>query len=429
MATLSSSIHTSGFLRTRRQLAGMALRLDWLALVLTALLLAIGVAFIYGAGVEIGGFYSGRWSRQLMWIGVGTVGYAIAAAVDYRRWCKYSWILYLGGIAALLCTLLFGKTLNNTQGWISIPGLGLVQPVEGVKPLTLLFLAWIGTRPPLRHTSFGAWTPAVLIAAAAALPILLICLQPDTGTAMVFVPLTLAMILLSGMKWRWFFLGAAVVILAVPMLFSQLKPYQKDRVKVFAAAPAQAFARAAALFLPQSSGQRLAQKVNDFLATSDGQQRDDWNAVQSLLAVGSGGLHGKGYLKGTLHTLGYLPRTIAPTDFIFSVIAEETGFIGAATVISLFAILLACLCRTALNAATPEGTFICFGTMTILATHTIINISMTIQAAPIVGIPLPLVSYGGSAVIGMLFMLGLVQSVQLHTDPLNDQDTTQEATP
>lgn len=394
------------------------LRGDFLALGVEALLLALGVAFIYCSGAEVGGDLAGKWLRQLAWIALGVVVYGVMASVDYHFWCRKSAWGYAFAVGLLVLVLAVGHTLNNTRGWLPVPGVGYLQPVELAKPLTLLLMAWLGTRPALRNSRWGEWLPVFVLSLVAALPVGLICLQPDMGTALVFLPATLTAIFLSGLRKRWFFLGGCLLLLAVPLAFPRLNPYQKDRVKVFLAAPARGLSNACAPLLPEKTGRRLQDRVEEFLAAEEGRgPRDDWNAVQSMLAVGSGGIWGKGFLQGTQHVLGYLPKTIAPTDFIFSVIAEETGFLGGGTVILLFAVLLLCFFRTAITARDRLGCVLATGAGVIFATHIVVNLAMTMGAAPIVGIPLPFVSYGGSFMLGTMMLAGLVQSVQLHGEP------------
>jgi rod shape determining protein RodA len=408
-------LYTSTTDEATRRGTPLWLHADWFALLIEALLLAIGVAFIYGAGVQIDGDLAHKWYRQLAWIGMGSVIYVVAATVDYHFWARHSWLFYLGGVLLLVVVLVFGKTLNNTKGWLLVPGIGFLQPVELAKPCTLLFLSWLGTRPAMRQSNLGEWLPAIALTLIMLVPVGLICLQPDVGTAMVFFPVTLTLIFLTGFRWRWFFLGFALLALATPLLFLAMKPYQQDRVKVFAEAPAQGLISLVAPVLPETTVTHARESLAKFLAPKAGERKpDDWNAVQSLLAVGSGGFTGKGYLKGTQHLLGYLPRTIATTDFIFSVIAEETGFLGAATLLALLTGLMLCFCKTALLARDRLGTFIAVGAAVIFTTHIVINISMTIKAAPIVGLPLPFVSYGGSFMLGTMLLAGLVQSVELH---------------
>ncbi len=394
------------------------LRADYLALGVESLLLLVGVAFIYSAGAEVGGDLAGKWHRQVAWIVLGSCLYAVTAATDYHFLCRKSHWFYLLGLLLLLSVLVFGRTLNNTRGWLRVPGVGYLQPVELAKPLTLLFLSWLATRPVLRNSRWGEWLPPLVLFAVTALPFFLICLQPDMGTALVFLPVTLSLAFLTGLRKRWFVLGGLFVALALPLAFSHLSHYQQERVKVFLAAPSRSLCRVASLALPQSTGEHLQEKVEEFLSTEDGKKpRDDWNAVQSMLAVGSGGMFGKGYLEGTQHVLGYLPKTIAPTDFIFSVIAEETGFLGGGALIILFAVLFLCFCRTAITARDRLGCALATGVAVFFATHVIINLSMTMGAAPIVGIPLPFVSYGGSFMLGTMMLAGIAQSVQIHGEP------------
>ncbi len=398
------------------------LRGDFLALGVEGLLLALGVVFIYCSGAEVGGDLAGKWIRQLVWIVLGVVLYVTMASVDYHFWCRKSVWGYVLGLGLLVLVLGVGHTLNSTKGWLPVPGIGYLQPVELAKPLTLLLLAWLATRPALRNSRWGEWLPVVVLSAVTGLPVVLICLQPDMGTALVFLPVTLVVIFLTGLRKRWFFLGAALALLALPLVFGGLSPYQKDRVKVFLTPLTQSLASGASALLPESWGDSLQDSVEDFLAPEEGRgPRDDWNAVQSLLAVGSGGIWGKGYLKGTQHVLGYLPKTIAPTDFIFSVIAEETGFFGGGMVLLLFSILLLCLFRTALTARDRLGCVLATGVAVFFATHIVVNLAMTMGAAPIVGIPLPFVSYGGSFMLGTMMLAGLAQSVQLHGDPTAEE--------
>ncbi|MCQ2397198.1 MAG: rod shape-determining protein RodA [Lentisphaeria bacterium] len=394
------------------------LRADYLALVVEGLLLSIGVAFIYGAGLEVGGDLAGKWHKQLVWIGLGSILYIMIASIDYHLLARKSLWGYLFGVFLLLVVLLFGKTLNNTRGWLRVPGVGYLQPVELAKPLTLLFLSWLGTRPSLRNSRFGEWLPVLALFGIVMVPVGLICLQPDVGTGLVFFPFTLVLVFLTGLRKRWFVIGAGVLLMSFPLAYMCMKPYQKDRVKVFLETPARKCVLVMSAVLPESAANRLEKNVDEFFAQGAGEKkRDDWNAVQSMLAVGSGGLSGKGYLKGTQHVLGYLPKTIAPTDFIFSVIAEETGFLGGSFIIALYAVLMLCICRTAVLSRDRLGCFLAMGVAVIFATHIVINISMTIGAAPIVGIPLPFVSYGGSFMLGTMMLAGIVQSVNIHRNP------------
>ncbi|NMA43012.1 MAG: FtsW/RodA/SpoVE family cell cycle protein [Oligosphaeraceae bacterium] len=395
-------------------------RLDYLALTLQLILLAVGVVFIYGTGVEIGGDLASKWYKQLLWIALGLLVYIAAAGIDYRLLGKVSGFIYLAVLLLLGSLFFIGATINGSRSWIVLPGLGLLQPAELAKPATLLFASWLASRPAVRNNNFPA---AIPIMAVIMLPVLLICLQPDLGTALVFIPFSVALLLLSGLRWRWFFLALALVFLALPPAFHLMAPHQRERIKVFLEPPSKVLLLASSPFVSENIEKKMTAKYEAFFAVKDGGLRDSWNAEQSLLAVGGGGLYGKGYLKGTQHVLGYLPKTVTPTDFIFSVIAEETGFVGSIVLLILFCCLILCYCRTALLARNSFGANLALGAAVIIATHVIINIGMTVQALPIIGIPLPFVSYGGSFMICVMLLSGLVQNVHAHRRlPQNEAD-------
>jgi rod shape determining protein RodA len=236
----------------------------------------------------------------------------------------------------------------------------------------------------------------------AGIPMLLVMKEPDLGSALVYVPVTLAMLYVAGARSRPLALlvlsGVVLVtvVLAAVALPEKLgvTPERQDR-----------FFRALRL----SDYQR--DRIEVFLQPGKDPMGAGWNKRQSEIAVGSGGLAGKGFLKGTQNILGFLPRTVAPTDFIFSVIAEETGFAGSVTVLVLYGILMVCGLYAAMVARDKMGRVLCVGIVTMIFTHVFVNMAMTIGLVPIVGIPLPLVSYGGTFMVVTLFALGLIQSV------------------
>ncbi|OGV65165.1 MAG: hypothetical protein A3K19_26755 [Lentisphaerae bacterium RIFOXYB12_FULL_65_16] len=359
----------------------LLLRVDPILVALMMLLVGTGILFIYGAGQETGGRLAGYWVRQLCWAGAGVLCFVILTVCDYQVLGRWSWLFYAACAALLVVVKMVGVTTYHSQSWLEVPFLpGVrVQPAEFAKPVLLLFIAWIASRPMWRTSR--TWF-AVPVLAAAGLPILLIALQPDWGTALVFMPFTLVVIFVAGIRWRWVLLGVLAVALVAPLGYTRLKPHQKERIQTFL---------------------HMSRDISD----------QGWNAHQSMLAVGSGGMWGKGYMQGTQHVLGFLPRTVAPTDFIFSVIAEETGFVGSAAVVCAFIGLILCCLRTAMVAPDALGSYLAVGVATILFTHAYINIGMTMQAAPIIGIPLPFVSYGGSFMLGTMAAMGLVQSVHV----------------
>jgi rod shape determining protein RodA len=388
------------------------LKVDMPMLVLTIVLVGTGFLFVFGVSHEVGGRFANQWKSHVMWIMLGGLAGTAAALVDYRWLARHSWILYLGALGLLLLVFSpLGMTLNNARSWIRLGGRQL-QPAELAKPMVLLFTAWVAAGPLVKDSRIPPFIP---IFAAIAPAVLLVLLQPDYGTAMVFFPFALAIAFAAGLRWRWLVLGAAIVLIAVPLAYRHLQNYQKDRLKVFLDQPVRAGVLAASPFLPGGTQERLQKASEKFLARSGKTINTDWNAHQSLLAVGSGGWFGKGYMKGTQHVLGFLPQTVASSDFVFSVVAEETGFVGTTTVVSLFIALILCCLRTALIAKDRLGRYLALGGAMILFIHVFINVGMTIQAAPIIGIPLPFISHGGSFMVGTLVLMGLIQSVHIRT--------------
>ncbi|MBT3286330.1 MAG: rod shape-determining protein RodA [Victivallales bacterium] len=388
------------------------LKVDLPMLVLTLVLMTTGFLFVFGVSHEVGGRFANQWRSHIMWMVLGSMAGVGVALIDYRWLARYSWVVYLGGLGLLLLVFTpMGVTLNTARSWIRLGGRQL-QPAELAKPAVLLFTAWIAAGPLVKDSRLPPFIP-VFIAIAPAVGLVL--MQPDYGTAMVFFPFALAIAFAAGLRWRWLVLGVTILLVAVPLTYRRLKPYQKDRLKVFMDQPVRAGVAAVSPLVPEQTQVRLTEASDKFLERSKDAIHTDWNAHQSLLAVGSGGWFGKGYMKGTQHVLGFLPQTVASSDFVFSVIAEETGFVGTATIVCVFIALILCCLRTALLAKDTLGRYIGVGAALIIFTHVFINVGMTIQAAPIIGIPLPFISHGGSFMIGTLVLMGLVQSVHIRT--------------
>lgn len=355
------------------------LRQDWVAILAAAALLGIGLAFVYSASWrgEDTGIVGAWFPKQIEWAVIGSTLALLLALVDYHFWLRHAWMLF--GVSLLLLGLVLGvgRKVYGAYRWLVIFGVP-VQPSEFAKVALVVLLARILGNPVLQPHSLGLMLLALGIAA---LPFVLILVEPDLGTSLVLAPTVLFMLFAAGMKWRYFFSAALLALASAPLAwFFVLGDYQKQRVLTFLD-PARD---------PLNSG---------------------WNALQAAIAVGSGGLHGKGFLQGTQNVLGFLPRTVSPSDFIFPVIAEETGFVGACVLLALFAALLACYLRAALRAPDPAGALLATGLAGLLFSHIFVNIGMTIGLLPITGLPLPLVSSGGSFMLSTLAAFGLVQSI------------------
>ena len=355
--------------------------MNFLLLFFVLLAVSIGVVFIYGSGHLNSGTFTRFWIKQLVWIGLGTALMLAISCIDYENLGRYAVFFYSFSIGLLVIVLIFGKRINGAKSWLGVlPGLS-IQPSEFAKLGLLIAVSWLASRPWNRLDQLPKIIPFAVLTI---IPLTLIALQPDLGSAIVLIPIALSVLFVSGAKKRWFVSAAIITILAAPLVYKfALKDHQRKRLYTF-------------------------------IHPTENPTSEGWNARQSLLAVGSGGLYGKGYMKGTQNVLGFLPKTVAPTDFIFSVIAEEIGFIGSAFLIFVFGGILVTGIYIASKARDYFGRNLACGITTLLCVHIYINIGMTIGLAPIIGIPLPFVSYGGSFMLSMLGSVGILQSVYIH---------------
>jgi rod shape determining protein RodA len=352
-------------------------RMDWLSLAAILALIVVGIVFIYSASFrQEDTQMTALTQRQLLWALVGLTVLFGAVAVDYRRVGRGALVVYLACIVLLVLVLLMGRKIYGATRWLNLFGV-LVQPSEFAKLGTILLLARYLSEPA-RDLANPRTLLTVLVLAA--VPFVLILQQPDLGTAATLIPVALAMLFVGGVPMRYLLVLGLVGVLALVPGWFILDGYQRERLLVF--------------FDPG----------RDPLGAG-------WNSIQSGIAVGSGGLTGKGYMMGTQNILGFLPRTVAPTDFIFSVIAEESGFIGSLVLLVLFAVLLGGGIRAGLASRDKFGRLLAVGVATLLFCHVFVNMAMTVGLMPITGLPLPLVSYGGSFMLCTMSGLGLVQSV------------------
>ena len=369
-------------------------RFDWTMLGAILALLTLSVLFIFSARFQTGdeiatgtALFRQKWFMQIIWAGIGLGCYSAAAAFDYQHLKQFHWWIY-GGAVFLLLLVFVCPEKNNAHRWIPLPGIDL-QPSEFAKLALVMTLAAVlgspATDPDEPVTFFKAFGLMGGL-------FLLIVLEPDLGTSMVLVPITFALLFCSGTPVKPLALLVLIGVIGLTILAVWLKnwpetcpfltDYQKGRILVY-----------------------LNVEVNEL--------EEGWNRLQSQIAVGSGGLFGKGYLKGTQNILGFLPTTVAPTDFIYSVVAEETGFAGGGLLLVLYSTVTVRCMRAAVLARDLFGRLLAVGIGTLLFSHTFINIAMTIGIMPITGLPLPLMSYGGSFMVATMGALGLVQSVYL----------------
>jgi len=382
-----------------------------------------GIAFVYSAQFQArdADLHSQFWFKQIVYLGLGACVYAATALIDYRFWLSVAHWFYLACLVPLLLVLVHGIGLSagGSQRWINF-GLFSFEPSETAKIGVLLMTASILVRNEI-GTVRQSLRMLGKLALAVGAPMLLILLQPDLKSAIVLPPMVFSMLYVSRLSGR-FFAGA----LGVFLLIVGLVTLDTWRYETFVNARAAAYRNDGAKYANRFLIERGAYQKHSWFPLHDYQRERilsfadpdtvdpmgiGWNQRQSLISVGSGGLYGKGWTEGTQARLGYLPRSVAHNDFIFSVISEEKGFLGSLTVLSLFGLLLFNGIRIAGLARDRFGTLLALGVTVLFMVHVFVNIAMTIGLVPITGIPLPFISYGGSFVLSCCLLQGLVQSV------------------
>jgi len=347
---------------------------DWWLVAILAAICALGVIEIYSA--THGSALTGMHLKQIRWLVVGVVLMFAFSRVDYHVIMDQAPILYIIGIAALLAVLLVGHTRFGAKRWIPVLG-EFLQVSELVKLIIIIVLARFFTEVRTDELSLQDLIKAGLIVG---LPLALILKQPDLGAALVLVPMLVVGAFLAGLQWKH---AAAIVLIGVLMLpagWHFLKPYQKER-------------------------------VTSFLHPEEDAKGSGYQVLQSKIAVGSGGFWGKGFSNGSQNQLGYIP--VRYSDFIMSAWAEEQGFKGVLLALGLYMALLLRLVQNAQRAKDRAGMFLVMGVAAALGFHVLVNVAMVIGAMPVTGIPLPLMSYGGSATLFVFLAIGLVMNVRL----------------
>ena len=391
-------------------------RVDRLQLAVLAGLMLIGTMFVYSATMAnaaeaLKPWYNQTWMHQVVWYALG-IGAGVALCLpDYHTLSRWSLVVYWATIFCLLAVLIphIGSMRFGARRWIDL-GFFQFQPSEFAKLAFILAMAHFLSRPEdeLRQP-VNFWKGLGLML----LPAALILKEPDLGSALVLLPTGLVMMFVAGTPRHYLVqligvVGLLATLFLVDAVFLppgwwqiSMQPYQRDRLLVYFGRDYTHFARPGAT---SADLQSMRQKQLD----------DEYNVRQALISVGSGGLAGKGWRQGTQNALGYLPRAVAHNDFIFSVIEEEEGFVGSVMVITLYAVVLFTGLRIAGQARDRLGKLVAAGVVTLLFSHVFINIGMNIRIMPVTGVPLPLLSYGGSSVLCSLIALGLMQNVYIH---------------
>lgn len=388
-----------------RWLLNLALlrRLNVPLLLTTLALLVLGVLFVYSSCyVSEEQPVRTLYQRQMVWVGAGLAVHLLLAAFDYRRLGKWAWAIYAVSLVLLVVVLVIGTEVYGARRWLDVFGIG-VQPSELGKLAVIIALAALLGRPRADVSDVRLLLLSLLLVG---VPFLLILKEPDLGTAMIFAPLAFVMMFVGGVPLRYLLglvgLGVLVLGLGLGALFLPEKMGASPELQ-------------ASLREKTGLSEYQVERLKTFFNADADPLGAGWNKMQSEIAVGSGGAWGKGFLKGTQNILGFLPRSVAPTDFIYSVIAEELGFFGSVVVLMLYGVVIGTGMQAAGTARDRLGRLLCTGVVTMMFCHVFINIAMTVGLMPITGLPLPLLSYGGSFMMVTMSALGIVQSVHIRS--------------
>jgi rod shape determining protein RodA len=349
------------------------LRFDWLLFLLTLALLGIGVIFIWSASSRHYAY------KQILWITVGLSIFIILLRFDYKKIAKYSYFYYFAGLCVLVIVLFFGVSIRGTRRWLDFGPVSF-QPSEFIKIILILSLAKYLTYKKNYRTLQGVFYPLILTV----VPMALVAKQPDLGTSLLLIPIFFSMLFVTGARLKHLLSIIGLGMASFPLMwFFVLRDYQKDRIIGFLW-PAKASVIGAG-----------------------------YHKLQSLIAIGSGGLFGSGWGGGTQTQLGLLPER--HTDFIFSVIAEEWGFLRTVFVLCLILLFLVIGIGIASKTREPTGRLISVGVVTMFATQFLLNVAMCLGLAPISGFTLPFVSYGGSSILSSFIALSFLINIRIRT--------------
>lgn len=430
-------------------------KFDFILLFSVLALSVFGVIFIYSSAVSpTGELINGEYIKQIIWIATGTILIFVLFYIDYRFLRRVAFLFYILMIFLLLVTLINGRAVNNARSWIGIGGLGF-QPSEFAKLATIILLATYLSENRVQIKSFKVFMISLGITF---LPVLLILPQPDLGTAIVFIPIFLSIAIFAGLRPRYILFVVAIGAITIFLIFffswliakNQLLPsvnrlisdgkisltflialfilsllsiigyvlFRKRYYFWMAYGCLVIFFSyfgliAAFKVLKQYQLMRLVIFIDPHIDP----QGAGWNILQSLTAVGAGGFNGKGFLLGTQSKYNYLPQQ--STDFIFSILAEEIGFLGCLLVFIFYMIIFIKIIKTAYECTDPFPEYLCLGILGLLIYHFVENIGMVTGMMPVTGVPLIFLSYGGSSLWVGFIAIGIVISIIARKDRRN----------
>jgi rod shape determining protein RodA len=351
-------------------------QLDGRLIILILVLMLIGIINLYSATVTMPGEGIHFYQRQLLWLGIGILLSLAVFLFDYRYYEEFAYPFYLMVLLIVVCVLIYGLMVGGGQRWIKI-GFFYFQPSEVMKIALILALARYFAQHERKegYRLRDLFVPAIITI----VPALLIVKQPDLGTAMVLILIFFSIVLFVKIRFQSLFILGMTIMLATPFFWLALKDYQRTRIHT------------------------LLNPSSDPLGAG-------YHIIQSKIAIGSGGIWGKGFLQGTQCKLHFLPEH--HTDFIFAVLGEEWGFIGCGVVLTLYLLLILWGITKGVRTQDRYGAIVAFGVTAMIFWHVVINVGMVLGIMPVVGLPLPLLSYGGSSAVVMLIGIGLLLNVR-----------------
>ena len=350
---------------------------DWILMAFVLIICGMGVMEIHSATMHTK--FAGAHVKQVYWVVAGVGAMFLVSLINYQALLDQIHWFYIAGVGSLMAVMVFGQKYLGARRWIKMPGGNHFQPSEWVKLILILAVAKYFADMRQRELS---WADFMKAGAIVGIPMLMVLAQPDLGTALTYVPIAVMGVFLGGLQWKQGLTVGLLATVAVGAVFlvprvHVLKSYQKQRLTSFIDPELD----------PQGSG---------------------YQVEQSKIAVGSGGLWGG---KGSQTHGAFLP--VPQTDFIFAAFSEEHGFVGALGVLLLYFIVLMRLTQNAQTAPDRAGTFVVMGVVAVLSFHILVNVGMVVGFMPVTGIPLPLMSYGGSSVLFMFLALGMVMNVRM----------------
>ena len=362
--------------RRTLSIADKLLEINWGLVLLIGVIACVGFAMLYSVA---GGHFEPWADKQILRFAVGVIMLVVVALVDIRVWMSLAYPVYGAALVLLLATTIAGHVGGlGAQRWLELGPLQL-QPSELMKISLVMalarFLHGLSVEEVSRPLKLGI--PLAMIG----VPTILVLLQPNLGTATILMADGFSLLFLAGLSWWWIVPAFAGVIAAVPVAWQFLHDYQKRRILTF------------------------LNPASDALGAG-------WNISQAEIAVGSGGVAGKGFLQGTQSRLNFLPEK--ETDFIFTTLGEEFGFVGCVALLLLFAVVIGYGIRIAMSSRSQFGRLLAMGITLNFFFYIMINAAMVMGLIPVVGIPMPLISYGGTAMLTVMFGFGLLMSAHIH---------------